>query len=126
MGLLGHGGSLSLGERRTEQKEHCQKSGFCLASEFLHIVHGDLLQSANTFPVMTSRPLTATASLTDGGGSLGLGGKPLSMCYWIHSQDKGSRERPGFKCGSFLSLGVPRVLEGQRRRRVHQPVPSLP
>lgn len=33
----------------------CQKSGFRLASEFLRIIHGDSLQSANTFPMMASR-----------------------------------------------------------------------
>lgn len=54
--------------RRTEQREKCQKSGFCLASEFLHIIHGDLLQSVNTFPGMTSRLFLTAASFTDGGG----------------------------------------------------------
>ena len=35
---------------------------------------GDLLQSVNTFPVMTSRLFLTAASFTDGGGSLEVGG----------------------------------------------------
>lgn len=63
-----------MGARRTEQRGTCQKPGFCLASEFLHIVHGDLLQSVNTLPVMASRLSLTAASFTDGYGSLEVGG----------------------------------------------------
>lgn len=47
-------------EKGEQSRKKCQKYGFRLASELLHISDGGSLRSANTFPVMTSSLLAAT------------------------------------------------------------------
>lgn len=95
--------------RRTEQREKCQKSGFCLASEFLHIIHGDLLQSINTFPGMTSRLFLTAASFTDGGGSLevvGSGcGSPSNCGVGPTAKVMGAGRDLALSMGPFLFQG---------------------
>lgn len=50
LGLLLQWKGLSLGEKRTQQKEKkSQKSGSCLASASLHVINADPLQYVNIF-----------------------------------------------------------------------------
>lgn len=87
-----------MGERRTEQEKKCRKkSGICLASVFLHIIEGDSLQSANTFPVMTSGLLTAMSPSGMQVGVRGRGWQPLSINGpTAKTMDAGKVRRPGF------------------------------
>ena len=97
-----------MGARRTEQREKCQKSGFCLASEFLHIIHGDLLQSVSTFPVMTSRLFLTAASFTDRGGSLEVGrgvGSPSGCRAGPTAKVMGAGRDLALSVGLFLFQG---------------------
>lgn len=50
LGLFFQWKDLSLGEKRTQQKEKkTQKSGFCLAAASLHVINADPLQYASIF-----------------------------------------------------------------------------
>lgn len=116
-------GETVLGGKKNRAEKKCQKSVLCLASEFPHIIHGDPLQSANTFPVMTLKTAHSNSLLYrwrwDSGGQAALLHAVMDPLHAgpgasdAPKPDNGSRENLGDLASSLgpILSSVPTVLE---------------